>query len=247
MGAIFSNYVNSCYHYWMANNNSFVKITNSALSGKVAGFEVAVFNNPANGTIQGGYNGGYEAPNGLVVLGFNPSGAHTTSRARKIVGVIPGQSNSFYIWDSFSMMTQMDPYTKAVEDFAVNCGYGENHYKLDAFGILQFTQKNIEDAIYNQPFMFCPLFGLSISTIIQLRPKVIVFVNAGLRRIIIDHNLFRCFIPILNWDRNKCAYEICITNGVNRHKCYALFTTILSGGHLDKGSRECLAQVVRNI
>ena len=247
MGQIFSNYVHACMNFWKQNHSSFAGVTNQPPynpSNPGPGFEVAVFNDPANGNTIGGFNGGNEQSEGLVVLGFNPSGAKLGTSASTLISGTLGTSSAFYEYDPF---VNIDPYTKAVQRFAIDCGYSNNYYKLDAFGIIEKTQDILEKKINNNPSHYDPVFELPKSAIVQLKPKVVVFANAGLRRLIIEKLFFNKFINC-KWNTNKCAYDITLTdcNG-NTHTCYGVFTTMLSGHPIDNGSREIIVQVIKNL
>ena len=92
------------------------------------------------------------------------------------------------------------------------------------------------------------MFELPISAIIKLEPKIVVFANAGLRRLIINNGLFKNSITQLTWNSRDCVYHMSLkdqdNNGIG---CNALFTTMLAGGHLDKGSRKMIVQVIKNL
>lgn len=254
MGQIFSDYVHACMNFWQQQQNyqSFAKVTNQPPynpSNPGPGFEVAVFNGPVNGNTNGEFNGENEQSEGLVVLGFNPSGAKLGTSASKLISGTPGTSSAIYEYDPFvNGQKGLDPFTKAVQQFAINCGYSNNYYKLDAFGIIQKTQGVLEKDINNNPSLYDPVFELPISAIVQLKPKVVVFANAGLRRLIIEKLFFNKFINC-KWNTNKCAYDITLTDcNRNTHTCYGIFTTMLSGRHpIDKGSRGIIVQVIKNL
>ena len=233
MGKIYTDYLAKSISFWKANSNNY---SLPQVHGKKQGYEVATFNSTSKTSTP-------EQKDGLVIMGFNPSGAYPSSIARTQL------SPTFFEWDSYKGGTKaVDPYTQAVDQFAIDCEFQHNNYKLDAFGLLSFTQKSLEQDIINNTRLYTPMFGLPISSIVQLSPKVILFVNGGLRRLLIDNGLFKEYVNQLQWDQNKCAYKITLSdcNG-STIVCYGIFTTMLSGGHLDKGSREVLVQVIKNL
>lgn len=233
MGKIYKDYLNKSQTFWNGNSSMYPSHSH--------GYEVAVFNSTTKFQ--------QESPGGLVVLGFNPSGAKLGTSASTLISGTPGTSSAFYEYDPFVNRPKVfDTYTKAVQQFAIDCGYSNNYYKLDAFGIIEKTQNKLEKNINSNPSLYDPVFELPISAIVQLKPKVVVFANAGLRRLIIVNQLFKNFINC-KWNTNKCAYDITLTdcNG-NTHTCYGIFTTMLSGVHpIDKGSRGIIVQVIKNL
>lgn len=273
MGRFFSDYVNDCQSFWSGtfvnNPPTFQHVTNPPHvnhKNPYPGFEVSVFNDPAYENNIGGFNGGDETQGGLLILGFNPAG---TAKYRAYSNPINNSPNAIRRYDPFTdpitgvSISPIDPYTKAIKDFANDCGYGNGnefekpYYKIDAFGIMQSTQKTLENDIikngnYNikNRVNYDPVLYLSISTIIKLRPKIIVFANAGLRRLFINNHLFTNFVNITGWNSQpyKIAMDIELKdiNG-NKYPCLGIFTTMLSGGHLDNGTRDILIRVIRNL
>ncbi len=273
MGQIFSNYVNRCIAFWTPQiASSFSNVLNSPQTKKNTGFEISVFNY-ANGTYlnvqkKGGKinlkkNPEWDVDDGitdecLVIMGFNPAGTitkafpscHTIVSNHSPLSLSARNINNIdivNIYNPYVVNPIQDPYTKAIDDFAKQCGYGDNYAKIDAFGILQSTQKTLENDIVNNPANYVGVLNLSISAIINMAPKAVVFANAGLRRLIINNKLFGNMVVLKNWNKQKCAWEIELNDGQRTHKCWGVFTTMLSGGHLDNGSKEVIAQVVANL
>ena len=137
MGQIFSDYVHACMNFRQQNPSSFEKVTNQSQSNPYdpdPGFEVSVFNDPANGNTIGGLNGGKEQSGGLLIVGCNPSGVAKHKGCRILVS---NSVSDFYTVNTYQNGTPIDSYTKTIHDFAVACGYGGNYYKMDLFGIMQ--------------------------------------------------------------------------------------------------------------
>ena len=230
---VYYQYREKCENFWKGNHPQY---------GKVEGFEVARFRYFHTNADR------YEKTGGMVILGFNPSGAYLSTKSKLRNGTI-GTPSAFYEYDPFENgPIAIDPYTRAVEQFAADCGYADNQYKLDAFGIVEKTQSGLENKILKNPSLYEPVFELAISAIIKLEPKIVVFANAGLRRLIIDNGLFKNTITQLTWNSRDCVYNMFLKDQDNNSiRCNALFTTMLAGGHLDKGSRETIVQVIKNI
>ena len=229
--SVYDQYLSKCETFW--------KNAKQSQYGQGMGFEVAKFRYIKNNVDLNKKTGG------MVILGFNPSGAYIGKNACQPKTGAP----NFYEFDPFvNGPIAIDFYTRAVEQFATDCGYADNHYKLDAFGIIEKTQSSLEKKILKKPNLYEPVFELPISAIIKLEPKIVVFANAGLRRFIIDNGLFPNTIPTYVWRPQNCVYDMVLKDADgNTTKCYALFTTMLAGGHLDKGSREMIVQIIKNL
>ncbi len=280
MGQIFSKYVNNCIAFWSQNASLFSNFNNNVLnslsSGINTGFEISVFNDPANGNNIGGYNGGdekifkkqFDEDGCLVVMGFNPAGTITKAfpSCHTIVSNHPPLSLSARNINNFDIVNIYNPYvvnpiqdlyTKAIDDFANQCGYGNNYAKIDAFGLLQSAEdvlkKDIKKSRRNHTIgKYEDVLRLSISTIIEMKPKVIVFANAGLREFFYDLSLFPNLIKAQKPITPNCAWKIELYSGTPKpqlaHTCWGIFTCMLSGrGQLDNGSKEVIAQVVKNL
>lgn len=226
---VYEQYLGRCETYWKEKQSQY---------GQNMEFEVAKFRNIKNSADR------YEKKGGMVILGFNPSGAYLGTNASQPKTEVP----AFYEYDPFANGSVIDSYTKAVEQFATDCDFADNHYILDAFGIIEKTQSVLEKKIISDPSLYEPVFQLPISAIISLEPKIVVFANEGLRRLIIDNVLFPNAVTNSAWLPNNCVYDMVLKDvDGNTTKCYALFTTMLDGDQLDKGSRELIVQVIKNL
>ena len=230
LGTVYQQYLDRCETYWKEEQSQY---------GKNMGFEVAKFRNVNNNADI------YEKKGGMVVLGFNPSGAYLGTNATHPKTSTP----NFYEYDPFvNGPIAIDQYTKTVEQFATECDFADNHYILKAFGIVGKTQSALENKIINNSGLYEPVFQLPISAIIKLEPKIVVFANNVLRRLIIDNGLFSNTVTNYAWLPNNCVYDMVLKDADgNTTKCNALFTTMLDKDHLDKGSRELIVQVIKNL
>lgn len=267
MGQIFSDYVHACMNFWQQQQNyqSFAKVTNQSLSNlndPDPGFEVAVFNDPANGNTIGGLNGGKEQSGGLLIVGCNPSGVAKHRGRRTIQN--PPVSNSvrdFYLVNTYQNGTPIDSYTKTIHDFAVACGYGGNYYKMDLFGIMQKKQSVLMNDIKRNPNRYQRLFEIFVDTVISLQPEKIVFANAFVSQVVCDNSSLLVYdnannsnyssirnnlVQVRNVRNNKGGLEIRFTHAGKTLKSLAWFSSMLSGQRaLDNGSKDLLIWSVR--
>ncbi len=254
MSPIFNNYVDKCQSFWANHHSTFKNVTNPPRvnpNDPYPGFEVAVFNDPGYG---GTYEQNvYEKKNGLLIVGCNPSGIAKHHVYRK---AIPNPQNpdyrNFFIVNTYPLVN--DPYTKAIHEFAVDCGYGENYYKMDVFGIMRLKQSVLSNdvAAKNQPRLneYRELFEIFVDTVIDLQPEKIVFVNAFIS------NLINCIRPeyvnIVNNHvnvgtvrNNKGGLQITFKNNGRTFESTAWFSSMLSGQRaLDNGSKGLLTWAV---
>ena len=265
MGQIFSDYVHACMNFWKQNHSSFAGVTNQPPynpSNPGPGFEVAVFNDPANGNTIGGLNGGKEQSGGLLIVGCNPSGVAKHRGRRTIQN--PPVSNSvrdFYLVNTYQNGTPIDSYTKTIHDFAVTCGYGGNYYKMDLFGIMQKKQSVLMNDIKRNPNRYQRLFEIFVDTVISLQPEKIVFANAFVSQVVCDNSSLLVYdnannsnyssirnnlVQVRNVRNNKGGLEIRFTHAGKTLKSLAWFSSMLSGQRaLDNGSKDLLIWSVR--
>lgn len=254
MSPIFNNYVEKCRDFWRQNWQTFSNhqmpvtnpLPNNLIKDPYPGFEVAVFNDPGCGGTYG--ENVYQKENGLLIVGCNPSGIAKHCNKRNPVCQKQNYSD-FYIVNTYPLTTVQnkkvhvnDSYTKAIHDFAVACNFTENYYKMDVFGIMRKEQRVLEDDMNNGSHNkeYAELFDIFVSTVEELKPKVIVVVNAFVRYLF--QNVFK---EKIRYDENQdpqCGGHIA---KFGNHDTYIFFTSMLSGGRaLDVGSRELLVWAV---
>ena len=253
MGRIFNEYVDKCQNFWNQSYQKFSEITNNqdTLKDPYPGFEVAVFNDPGDGGTYG--EKVYVKKNGLLIVGCNPSGIAKHHDKRKAVpsNQNPGYKN-FYIVNTYPLVN--DPYTSAIEDFATKCGYGENYYKMDVFGIMRLKQSVLSDDIENkkQPYLkeYQKLFEIFVDTVIDLQPEKIVFVNAFISNLINGirpeySNIVNNLVKVGTVRNNKGGLPITFTNKGRTFDSTAWFSSMLSGQRaLDNGNKGLLIWAV---
>ena len=258
----FNNYVNRCSVFWNRNWQTFsnpqMPVTNplplNLNKNPYPGFEVAVFNDPGCGGTYG--QNVYVKKNGLLIVGCNPSGIAKHHIYRK---AIPNPQSpdyrNFYIVNTYPLVN--DPYTKAIHDFANACGYGENYYKMDVFGIMRLKQSVLSDDIEDkyQPHLkeYQELFEIFVDTVIDLQPEKIVFVNAFISNLINGirpnyTNIVNNHVIVgtgINNRTNKGGLSITFNNNGRTFKSTAWFSSMLSGQRaLDNGSKGLLTWAV---
>lgn len=211
--------------------------------------------------ISGNFN-----PKKILFVGFNPSGADTTSYLgnKKDVFIYRGKS-SYYL---------------AMESFAKECGYKE-YSELDVLGIVRKAQSAVVEDFLGKTALslYAGMLNIFLDAIKGLRPSVIIVANAFVRKLLIAGtdpiNLhFPSLIPDgtlkklqkltistnspnlssfysrfeLKKDSVYGGYTLTIDKGeADKVKCHLYFSCMLSGQRaIDLGNRENLIWLVRN-
>ena len=179
-------------------------------------------------------------PKKILFVGFNPSGADTTSYSgnKKDVFIYRGKS-SYYL---------------AMESFAKECGYNE-YSELDVLGLVRKTQSKVVKNFLNNPSLFSDMLDIFLDAIVGLKPSVIVVANAFIRKFLLRDviNVPKLKNPVFDAFYNRIKifqipgnlrYELSI-DGRDPFPMY--FSCMLSGQRaIDLGNRENLIWIVKN-
>ena len=195
---------------------------------------------------------------------MNPSGTNIKHYSDK-----NNNPDDVYIYDGDSK------YYKAMTSFAFDClkGYqkwGVNEEEdakdkysvLDLFGIVQSTQKVIQDDFLKNPGKYSGMFDIFLEYVKKVNPKVIIVANALVRKVLqrnTDINLDNQYYDIfykrrgnvkfkLERNPNYGGYAFTIDPTTSASVSFQLFfSSMLSGQRaLDKGSWENLVWLVGN-
>ena len=200
---------------------------------------------------------------GILFVGMNPSGAHESHyNAKK-------QSNGKWKEDVYVYEDIDTPYFKAIKNLLATIHKnGDNtiHAKysvLDLIGIVGKKQNEMQDEYLGKEYesLYNDMIAVFFKTILRLRPKVIVVINAFVGNCFKGKRSKEFPSPdcrIKEWVKklSPCekfgGYEINIakpesTEGNEPLTTHIFFSSMLSGSRaLDCGSRENLAWIVRN-
>ena len=194
---------------------------------------------------------------------MNPSGTNIKHYSDK-----NNNPDDVYIYDGDSK------YYKAMTSFAFDClkGYqkwGVNEEEdakdkysvLDLFGIVQSTQKVIQDDFLKNPGKYSGMFDIFLEYVKKVNPKVIIVANALVRKVLqrnTDINLDNQYYDIfykrrgnvkfkLERNPNYGGYTFTIDPTGKSVSFQLFFSSMLSGQRaLDKGSWENLVWLVGN-
>lgn len=250
MGQIFDNYVERCQKFWSDYRNDFQEITNpnGGNDDPAPGFEVAVFNDPGKGNTYG--ENVSEDNYGLLIVGCNPSGIAKHKGYRKKSDKL----TDFYIVNTFPLDDSEDRYTMAIKDFAKDCNYEDNYYKIDVFGIMRLQQSTISDDIKKKGCkrveQYKKLFTIFVETVIELRPEKIVFANAFISNLILGEDAVYArirngYVEVVKERDDKGGLTITFKYNNKSWESKAWFSSMLSGQRaLDNGSKGLLTWAV---
>ena len=200
----------------------------------------------------------------ILFVGMNPSGTdiiHYNSHNNN--------PDDVYIYHGDSK------YYKAMTSFAFDClkGYqkwGVNEEEdakdkysvLDLFGIVQSTQKVIQDDFLKNPKKYSGMFDIFLQYVKKVNPKVIIVANAFVRKVLkrdknenLDNPKYNIFYKKSRGDMKfelKCnekygGYTFTIDPTGESARFQLFFSSMLSGQRaLDKGSWENLVWLVNN-
>lgn len=192
----------------------------------------------------------------ILFVGMNPSGAdikhyHDNNKKPDEVYIYRGKSS----------------YYEAMHDFANKClkkgvndevPFDGEYSVLDLFGIVQSTQKEIQNDFLKYPSKYAKMFDLFLKYVEMVNPKVIIVANAFVRRVLRDkylnvnddkkygtfyYNLSGNLKYKLEDNHDYGGY----TFTINGASFQLYFSSMLSGQRaLDIGSRENLIWLVSN-
>lgn len=199
----------------------------------------------------------------ILFVGMNPSGTNIKHYSDK-----NNNPDDVYIYDGDSK------YYKAMTSFAFDClkGYqkwgvneedAEDKYSvLDLFGIVQSTQKVIQDDFLENPKKYSGMFDIFLQYVKKVNPKVIIVANAFVRKVLkrdedinLDNPKYNFFYKNSRGDMKfelKCnekygGYTFTIDPTGESARFQLFFSSMLSGKRaLDIGSRENLVWLVNN-
>ena len=180
----------------------------------------------------------------LLIVGMNPSGADVAFYDNNAEVVIyRGKSQYYEAMKSFSYECLKD-----IEEGVCMEEDAEGKYsELDLFGIVQGGQKFVEKHLYRNTNKYEKMLHMFLNYVVNTSPKVVIVANAFASKIL---KKTATKLRLSVYDRYNITpneqfggYDINIDNKKNFH---VYFSTMLSGGHLDIGSRENLVWLVRN-
>lgn len=171
----------------------------------------------------------------ILFVGMNPSGADVKSYS--------GNSLPVFIYEGNSSFYQaMDKFAKECLTGIINNPY---YSELDLFGIVQRNQSVVQKHLKGNVKPYDKMFNMFLKNLVRVNPKVVVVAN-GFASKIVKKELSLQFCSYgryeLSLNPKFGGYNLNIDN--NTFQVY--FSTMLSGGHLDNGSRENLVWLVRN-
>lgn len=202
---------------------------------------------------------------GILFVGMNPSGAHESHyNAKK-------QSNGKWKEDVYVYEDIDTPYFKAIKNLLATIQKEKENSKevnpsvLDLFSVVEKKQNVLQDEyldIKNER-LYNAMIDIFFKTILRLRPKVIVVINAFVGRCFKGSQSSEAPSPdgrFKDWIKLTSSeefggYDITITKPENVEgdkeletlTTHVFFSSMLSGSRaLDCGSRENLAWIVRN-
>ncbi|MBR0264935.1 MAG: hypothetical protein IJQ60_13775 [Prevotella sp.] len=202
--------------------------------------------------------------NGILFVGMNPSGTDKDHYNNK------SQHNGKRKEDVYVYEDIDTPYFKAIEKLLAEIKKGEiikdvNSSVLDLFSVVEKKQNVLQDEyldIKNER-LYNAMIDIFFMTILRLRPKVIVVINAFVGRCFkgtqsseapSPDGRFKDWIKLTSSEEFG-GYDITITKPENVEgekelvplTTHVFFSSMLSGSRaLDCGSRENLAWLVRN-
>lgn len=198
----------------------------------------------------------------ILFVGMNPSGTNIKHYSDK-----NNNPDDVYIYDGDSK------YYKAMKSFAFDCLIGyqkwgvneeddEKYSILDLFGIVQSTQKVIQDDFLEKPYKYSGMFDIFLQYVKKVNPKVIIVANAFVRKVLKrddinfvnqnDDNFYKKRGGDVKFklerNPNYGGYAFTIDPTTNASVSFQLFfSSMLSGKRaLDIGSRENLVWLVNN-
>jgi len=202
--------------------------------------------------------------NGILFVGMNPSGTDKDHYNNK------SQHNGKRKEDVYVYEDIDTPYFKAIEKLLAEIKKGEiikdvNSSVLDLFSVVEKKQNVLQDEYLGKKneCLYNAMIDIFFKTILRLRPKVLVVINAFVGRcfkgsqsseVPLSDGRFKDWIKLTSSEEFG-GYDITITKPENVEgdkeletlTTHVFFSSILSGSRaLDCGSRENLAWIVRN-
>ena len=202
--------------------------------------------------------------NGILFVGMNPSGTDKDHYHNK------SQHNGKRKEDVYVYEDIDTPYFKAIEKLLAEIKNGEiikdvNSSVLDLFSVVEKKQNVLQDEYLGKKneCLYNAMIDIFFKTILRLRPKVLVVINAFVGRcfkgsqsseVPLSDGRFKDWIK-LTPSEEFGGYDITITKPENAEgdkepetlATHVFFSSMLSGSRaLDCGSRENLAWLVRN-
>lgn len=199
---------------------------------------------------------------GILFVGMNPSGTDKDHYHNK------SQHNAKRKEDVYVYEDIDTPYFKAIEKLLAEIKNGEiikdvNSSVLDLFSVVEKKQNVLQDEYLGKKneCLYNAMIDIFFKTILRLRPKVIVVINAFVGRcfkgsqsseVPLSDGRIKEWVKKLSPCEKFGGYEINIAKPESTEDnepltTHIFFSSMLSGSRaLDCGSRENLAWIVRN-